>query len=249
MVPESDFIEAAEMVGWPEISDLQNLNTNNGFERWLRYVCKDGKRQDTAHRYLHPKLDDKEKYPNLNVIVEAKVLRVVVDPETKEAVGVEYTPNPDFQCAGISLTQHPVHMVKARKLVVVSCGACGTPAVLERSGLGDPKILERAGVPVVENIPGVGKDYQDHHLVLYPYRTNLQPDETLDGILSGRTDATELIEKKDKLLGWNSIDISAKLRPTEADVAALGPKFQAKWDKDFKNHANRPLMLMGLVSW
>lgn len=245
-VAEDEFIRAAGEVGYPEIEDLQNLDSNNGIQRWQRYVSPEGRRQDTAHRYIHPKLEDGQ-HTNLHVLVESKVVRVLFDGN-KKAVGVEYTPNPEFQ-AVIGLTAHPVQTVKARKLVVVTCGACGTPPVLERSGLGDKSILERAGVPVVEDLPGVGKDYQDHHLLLYPYRTNLAPDQTLDGILSGRMDATEMVKSNDKMLGWNAIDISSKLRPTEEEVDALGPEFRAAWDRDFKNAPNRPLMLCGLVSW
>jgi alcohol oxidase len=230
----------------PEIKDLQNLDENNGLERWLRYVSPEGKRQDTAHTYLHPKLEDGQ-HPNLHVLVESKVVRVLFD-ETKRAVGVEYTPNPEFQ-AVIGLTAHPVKTVKARKLVVVTCGACGTPPVLERSGLGDSKILARAGVPVVEELRGVGKDYQDHHLLLYPYRTGLEPDQTIDRILSGRVDAAELIKNNDKVLGWNAIDISSKLRPTEEEITALGPEFRQAWDRDFKEKPNRPLMLCGVIQW
>ena len=121
--------------------------------------------------------------------------------------------------------------------------------MLERSGLGDPEILKRACVPVAVDLPGVGRDYQDHQLILYPYKTSLQPHETIDRALRNPGGCQELIDKKDKVLGWNSIDISSKLRPTEADVAALGPDFQGAWDRDFKNAPDRPLMLMGLVSW
>ncbi|KAF7556742.1 hypothetical protein G7Z17_g1256 [Cylindrodendrum hubeiense] len=242
---ESDFINAASDVGWPEIPDLQNLKSNNGFQRWKRFVSPDGRRQDTAHKYLHPVLRD-GKHPNLHVLVESLVARILFD-DNKKAIGVECIPNPDFQ-AVTALTKQPKQTIKARKMVVVSSGACGTPPILERSGLGDPSILRRAGVPVVVDLPGVGRDYQDHNLVLYPYRTNLQAHETIDGILSGRADAATLMEKKDKILGWNSIDISAKLRPTDSEVEALGPEFKAAWDQDFKPVPDRPLMLMGLVS-
>jgi choline dehydrogenase-like flavoprotein len=172
----------------------------------------------------------------------------VVFDDNKRAVGVEYTPNPEFQPV-IGLTGHPTKTVKARKLVVVTCGACGTPPVLERSGVGDSKYLARAGVKVVEELRGVGKDYQDHHLLLYPYRTNLNPDQTIDRILSGRVDAAELVKNNDKVLGWNAIDISSKLRPTEEDVDALGPEFRKAWDRDFKDIPNRPLMLCGVIQW
>lgn len=247
LAPENDFIQATGKVGWPEIKDLQTLDTNNGCQRWLKYVCPNGKRQDTAHRYLHPKLQDSSAYPNLHVLVQAKVVRVLFD-DSKRAVGVEFAPNSAFEAGG-AFTAPPNQTIKARKLVVVSCGACGTPPVLERSGVGDPKILERAGVPLVVDLPGVGYEYQDHNLALLPYRTNLKPDETIDGILSGRTDAATLIANNDKILGWNSIDVCAKVRPTDAEAASLGPEFKEAWERDFKNSPNKPLMLMGLVSW
>lgn len=181
------------------------------------------------------------------MLVESKVVRVLLDDD-KRAVGVEYTPNPDFQ-AEIGPTMHPKFTVKARKLVVVSCGACGTPTVLERSGLGDPEILKKANIPVAVDLPGVGRDYQDHHLLLYPYKTNLGPHETIDRVLRNPAGRQQLIDSKDKVLGWNGIDIASKLRPTEDDVAALGPEFQNAWNKDFKNFPDRPLMLTGLIAW
>ncbi|KAH6880627.1 alcohol oxidase-like protein [Thelonectria olida] len=243
--PENDFIRAAGEVGWPEVPDLQTLDAINGFQRWKRYVSPEGKRQDTAHRYLHPVLRD-GKHPNLHVLTESSVVRVLFDGD-KKAIGVECIPSPDFQ-ATLALAKQPKQMIKARKLVVVSSGACGTPLVLERSGLGDPSILKKAGVPVVVDLPGVGHEYQDHHLLLYPYRTNLQPHETIDGILSGRAEVAKLLQEEDKILGWNSIDVCSKLRPTDSDVEALGPDFKAAWDRDFKPHPDKPLMLSGVVS-
>ncbi|KNG52080.1 gmc oxidoreductase [Stemphylium lycopersici] len=242
---EDDFIQAAEQVGFPEIEDLQNLDENNGIQRWQRYVSPDGKRQDTAHRYIHPKLEHNQ-YTNLHVLVESKVVRVLFD-ENKRANGVEYTPNSEFQ-ATIGLSMHPVKTVRARKLVVITCGACGTPPVLERSGVGSKEVLSRAGVPLVEELPGVGKDYEDHHLLLYPYKTALEPNQTIDGILSGRADVASMVANKDPMLGWNGIDISSKLRPSEADISALSPEFQEAWNRDFAQNPNKPLMLCGLVS-
>ncbi|EFQ25853.1 GMC oxidoreductase [Colletotrichum graminicola] len=241
---EDDILAAAKQTGYPEIRDLQNLDTNNGYERWMRYVSPEGRRQDAAHTFLHPRLED-GKHPNLHVVVESKVIRVLFD-DNKRAIGVEYTPNPQYQ-AVLSTTKHPVQTVRARKMVVLSCGACGTPSVLERSGLGDKKVLDKAGVPVVADLPGVGHDYQDHHLLLYPYKTALKPEETLDDILSRRISHEEAIERKHKMLGWNGVDIVSKIRPSEEEVKALGPEFEKAWEKDFKNDPNRPLMLSGFL--
>ncbi|KAH8665698.1 GMC oxidoreductase-domain-containing protein [Tricladium varicosporioides] len=209
---ESDFIQAAKVVGYPEIVDLQDLDSNNGVQRALRFIGPDGKRQDTAHRYLHPRLQDR-KHPNLNVLVESQVLRVLF--QGKKASGIEYQANPAFQS---STTKQSI---KARKMVIVSAGALGTPLILERSGVGDPEILSRASVPVVARVPGVGKEYQDHHLLAYPYQTSLCPNETADAVTGGRLDIAELIATNASILGWNAQDVTAKLRPTDAEVTTL----------------------------
>ena len=90
----------------------------------------------------------------------------------------------------------------------------------------------------------------DHHFVGYVYRTSLTPDETINGIarnVRGR-DVDAMIMNNDKQLGWNGHDVSSKLRPSAEDIAALGPEFQARWDRDFKDRPNRPLMIMGLFN-
>lgn len=208
-------------------------------------MSPDGRRQDTAHAYLHPKLRD-GKHPNLHVLVESNVVRVLLD-DKKRAVGVEYTPNARFQPPE-GPGPHPKRAVKARKMVVVSAGACGTPLVLERSGLGDPEVLERAGVRLCVNLPGVGREYEDHTLMPIPYLSGLGPDETLDALIRGREDVAVWIKNKDKKLGWSGIDISSKLRPTDADVKMLGPKFEGAWKRDFEDAPDRPLMHTALVA-
>ncbi|GAW13347.1 hypothetical protein ANO14919_027300 [Xylariales sp. No.14919] len=242
---EEDFIHAGGEIGYPETPDLQTLDHNNAFARYMRYVSPEGKRSDAAHMYLHPRLRD-GKHPNLHVLVESQVVRVLFD-EDKRACGVEYRPNPLFQPPDAA-TPPPKRTVRARKLIVVSSGACGTPSVLERSGLGDPDILEKAGVPLVENLPGVGHDYQDHHLILYPFKTTLEPHETLDELFFGQLSWEEAMKRRDPRLGWNGIDAAGKTRPTEEEVASLGPEFKAAWDRDFKDKPNKPLMLMALLN-
>ncbi|KAK1585944.1 GMC oxidoreductase [Colletotrichum navitas] len=244
---ERGWIDGAVDAGFAEIEDLQSLHSNNGSGPWYRYVSpEDGRRQDVAHRYLYPLLQSGE-YPNLHVLVETQVLRVLFEGEKKRAVGIEMRANPNFAQSG---RDNSTKTVKARKLVIASAGSFGTPLLLERSGVGDPEVLEKAGVPVVESLLGVGNDFQDHHFVGYVYRTNLGPNETINGMVRndrGR-DVEAMIASDDKQLGWNGHDASSKLRPSPADVSAIGPEFQAAWDKDFKDSPNRPLMIMGLFN-
>ena len=124
----------------------------------------------------------------------------------------------------------------------MTCGALGSPSVLERSGVGNAQILQKAGIDVVVDLPGVGANYQDHHLMVYPYLSDLNERQTLDALCGGRMDPVELIKQNDPMLGWNGMDVTVKLRPTEAEVAELGPTFRKAWDKDFKNIPNKPLV-------
>lgn len=84
--------------------------------------------------------------------------------------------------------------------------------------------------------------------MLYPYKTSVGPDQTMDGLLTGRVNVADLIPKNDPLLSWNGVDVQCKLRPSDTDIASLGPHFQAAWDKDFKNTPDKPLMIMSIVS-
>ena len=246
---EDAFVDAAAVLGYGEAKDLQNLDANNAIERYYRYVGPNGRRQDSAHRYLYPKLQSGE-YPNLHVLVEKQVLKVLFD-DNKQAVGVEYQTNPATLANPefLSTSYTSVRSVKAKRLVVVAAGANATPGILERSGLGDPKVLDAAKIPVVEELPGVGKDYQDHHLSLWAYRTNLTPKETINGFQDGRFNIEEAIRNADELLGTNAMDAQGKFRPTEAEVDALGPEFRKAWDRDFKDRPDRPLMILALYTW
>lgn len=225
---------------------MQSLDANNVCEKSLRYVSRDGKRQDAAHTFLHPRLRD-GKHPNLHVLTETRVVRVVVDGGSKRARGVEVTPNPDFALE-IGVAPQPRVVISARRLVVVSCGANGTPSVLERSGIGGREVLERAGVPVVVDLPGVGNNLQDHHLSLIPFKTSLEPRETADFILSGREKAEDLIKNGDKILGWNFVEVGIKTQPQESEIGTMDPALVEAWKRDFKDKPNRPLMLMAILT-
>lgn len=203
---EDSFVEAVKQVGYPEVQDLQNLDANNAVERYYKYIGPNGRRSDAAHSFIHPKLQSND-YPNLHVLVEKQVIKVLLDDQ-KRAVGVEYQtnpkfmPNPEFLSVGYASPR----TIRASKMVIVSAGANATPGILERSGIGDAKVLERAGVKVIEDLPGVGSDYQDHHLSLWAYRTDLSPRECINGFADGRFDIGESIRTGDALLGTNAMD-------------------------------------------
>ncbi|OTA99470.1 putative alcohol oxidase [Hypoxylon sp. CI-4A] len=234
-----NFLTALNKVGWPEVEDLNKMGSTNGAMRTMSYIDLNGRRQDAAHKYLHPRLQD-GKHPNLHVLVESQVERVLF--EDKRAVGLVYRPNPDYQPSNGSY-----RTIQARRMVCLSAGPLETPLLLERSGIGASKVLNRAGIPVVADLPGVGHDYEDHHLAMYTYKSSLTPEETLDAFNAYRLDHSELIAKNDPIMSWNGVDVQAKFRPTDTDVTSLGPEFQEAWAKEFKNTPDKPLMVMSPV--
>ncbi|RYP72124.1 hypothetical protein DL770_008017 [Monosporascus sp. CRB-9-2] len=236
---ENGSITAMREVGYHEVEDLQDLQSI-GVARILKYVSPQGQRQDVAHTYLHPRLQD-GRHPNLHVLVESQIVRVIFDGSRRTS-GVEFRPNPAMQSNPVG--DPGKKTVRARKLVVLSCGTLGTPPILERSGAGSPEILKQAGVPLIANLPGVGRDYQDHNLSLYVYKADLPPEATTDGIHTGQVDISTLLVSKEKVLGWNGIDASSKIRPTSTELSELGPAFREIWDRDFEGASGKPLISM-----
>lgn len=226
--------------GCPEVDDLQNLQTGNGVARSYAWISpQNGQRQEVAHKYLHPLLQDGS-HPNLHVLVESQVVLVLFD-SSQHASGVEYRANPRHQ-DGAAQAQNQV--VKARRLVILSGGAHGTPAILERSGVGDPEILARANVPNISPLPGVGRDYQDHQLLLNYYKSGASAENTLDSVYDGTRDMAEMVTKNDEILSWNGFDASSKNRPTDLEVDHLGPDFRKAWDANFREDSTKPLISM-----
>ncbi|KAH9885045.1 putative alcohol oxidase [Xylariomycetidae sp. FL2044] len=194
---QKECIEAAKKLGWHEVQDVQNLDVINSVGRASCFISPDGKRSDAASGYLHPRLRD-GKHENLHVLVESQIRA-----------------NPLFHPEARDL---PPRSVKARLQVIASCGACSTPSLLERSGIGRANILDRAGVPVVADIPGVGNGCEDHHYLSSAYLNTLSLNDTLDGLVFGRMGPYEnLIRNREKMLGYNGQEIQGKVRPTDAE--------------------------------
>lgn len=106
-----------------------------------------GRRHSAASAYIDPIANRR---PNLHILLSARVTKVLIDSTTKAAYGVEYVKN-----------KHR-YQVRARGEVIVSAGAFNSPQVLMLSGVGPREELNRIGVPVVQDLPGVGRNMYDH---------------------------------------------------------------------------------------
>ncbi len=128
-----------------------NGATQDGVGRFQATV-RGGRRWSTAVAYLEPA----RSRPNL--VVETDALVLGIDVEKGRATGVRYAQ------AG------KTHTARAAREVIVSGGAIGSPHVLLLSGIGPADELRAAGVEVVHDLPGVGKNLQDHLMVGIGYR-------------------------------------------------------------------------------
>jgi choline dehydrogenase len=131
------FFDAVQQAGYPLTDDVNGFK-QEGFARFDRNI-RNGRRWSAARAYLHPALGR----PNLEVRTRALVERVVFDGT--RAVGVQ------------------VDGATIRAGEVVLCGgAINSPQLLQLSGIGNAEELEALGIDVVQDLPGVGENLQDH---------------------------------------------------------------------------------------
>lgn len=112
-----------------------------------------GRRISTGRAYI----EAARRRSNCRVLTRALAERVVV--EGGRAVGVSY------RVGGAS------RVVRARREVILSAGAVGSPQLLQLSGIGAGGHLSSLGIPVVRDLPGVGENLQDHYCIRSTYRT------------------------------------------------------------------------------
>ena len=138
-------LEGARNVGIPTYENQNGrLMESAGGASIIDLRVREGKRQSVFQSYVFPIMDK----PNLTVLTRALVTRLTFDG--KRVTGVEI----DHQGA--------VRRIGAGSEVILSLGAIHTPKILMQSGIGDQQELNGVGIPIVEHLPGVGQNFQDH---------------------------------------------------------------------------------------
>jgi len=146
------YIAAAEEIGIPRNDDF-NGATQEG-AGYFQLTARNGRRCSAAVGYLNPV----KRRPNLHIATGALVHRILV--EGGRATGVE------LEIGGTR------QRVRAANEVLLSAGAINSPHLLELSGIGRGDVLQDIGVPVAQELPGVGENLQDHLQARSVYRSN-----------------------------------------------------------------------------
>jgi alcohol oxidase len=138
--------------------------------------------------------------------------------------------------------------VYAKKLVVVSAGALGTPQVLERSGVGNPELLEPLGIKVESALKGVGENLQDHCQLTPSYKTDGSFDDSVTFLMGGdrSIEEDEFVKNGSGRFATNFVEVAAKLAPrTEDDWKFVGEKNKEYYTK----YSDRPSVQLTVLSF
>ncbi|KZC97133.1 MULTISPECIES: GMC family oxidoreductase [Thalassospira] len=136
------FQDAAEQAGIPKIADF-NRGNNEG-SGYFAVNQKRGIRWNTSKAFLKPALSRK----NLELRTHAQVRRLII--ENGRVTGVEYD------------RSSQIETVTARREIVLSAGAVGSPHILELSGIGRGDVLQKHGIQTIHESAQVGENLQDH---------------------------------------------------------------------------------------
>ena len=146
-----DFVKAG--------SSLYKFNEDfNGADQegfgFYQTTQKDGKRCSAAKAYIVPALER----DNLTVHTDTNVNKILI--ENNSATGVE--------CID---SNNDTITLNASKEVILSSGAFGSPQILLRSGIGPENEITKHGIDHLVDLPGVGKNLQDHidYLTVHKY--------------------------------------------------------------------------------
>lgn len=149
------FIEAGQQTGLPFNPDF-NGQELHGVGRYDTNIVG-GERWSTARAYLDPA----RPRSNLTVVTDVMVERVLLDGK---------------RACGIALHgQHGPITYRARREVILASGAIGSPVILQHSGIGHGDDLAQAGIALNHELPGVGRNLQDHLNMTFNYES-LVPD-------------------------------------------------------------------------
>ena len=152
-------IEGAAELGIPRNDDFNGASQEGA--GYLHLTTRKGWRCSAAVAYLRPA----KGRSNLTIETDAHVTRI--DFENLKAAGITYQKN------GRTIS------VRSAREAVLCAGAIQSPQLLQLSGLGEKELLQTLGIQVVQDLPGVGENLQDHLILRLLYKCS-QPVTTND---------------------------------------------------------------------
>ena len=207
------FLEAAREMGMPILDDVNGpMVPGAGYVNMN--IAADGTRMSAARAFLHPALPR----PNLTLLLNTSVLKLNFE---------------GTRCTGVKITQGGTATdVVAQKEVILAAGSIHSPKLLMLSGIGNAKALRSLGIDVVEDLPGVGQNLQDHVLVsgvVFKYKGKMpdrpagsnavEAEAYLSSGLSGDTDISLVLHQ----LPVVTPEVASRFGTPPPDVFTIAP--------------------------
>jgi choline dehydrogenase len=136
------FVDAARQAGFVYSSDFNGANQEG--VGYFHLNIKNGRRFGAADAYLKPAMNRQ----NLTVLTDAHVKKVVFEGKRAVAVELRHKGQDRVLCAD--------------REIILSGGAINSPQLLQLSGIGEREALESLGIRCLHELPGVGKNLQEH---------------------------------------------------------------------------------------
>ena len=147
-------INAAAEAGYETFED------SNGFKQdgfgTFDVTIDNGKRQSITRAYLK----DINGYKNLSIEHNTDVSKIIF--KERKAIGVEVKKNNHSE------------IYYCNKEIILSSGSINSPKILQLSGIGDAELLSNNGIEVIKNLPGVGKNLQDHLEIYIQHKSKIK---------------------------------------------------------------------------
>lgn len=168
-----DFAEAAVQAGVPRTRDF-NRGDNEGVD-YFEVNQRAGWRWNTSKAFLR----SAAKRPNLTVRHSTQVLALEMETGTGRQP----------RCTGVRIAGpgNSETLAVASREVILSAGSIGSPQLLQLSGIGPADLLKQHDIPLIRDLPGVGKNLQDHLQIRSVYKVH--------GVNTLNTMASSLIGK------------------------------------------------------
>jgi len=151
----SAFFEAVQEAGYPLTDDVNGYK-QEGFARFDRNIHR-GRRMSAARAYLHPV----KKRQNLTVQCRTLTTKILFEGKNPES---------SLRAVGVEFSRSPGRSEKVYAGCIICCGgAINSPQLLQLSGIGNADELKKFGIEIVQDLPGVGENMQDHLEVYIQY--------------------------------------------------------------------------------
>ncbi|OKH83187.1 choline dehydrogenase [Mycobacterium sp. ST-F2] len=150
------------------IAPIDEFNRgDNAGSAYFHVNQRRGRRWSMADAFLHPVAHR----PNLTVYTETQALRLLMDDQVQQGQRRGAWTTAQHRATGVRLLKGGQTIdVRARREVILTAGAIGSPHLMQASGLGPAGLLAQHHVPVAVDLPGVGENLQDHLQLRTIYR-------------------------------------------------------------------------------